>query len=60
MALYVLPSLSKANTAEQFRAVVFDFYKSVLPFFIIGLVAVYVCRDIIISILFKITIPTTV
>ncbi|PSG86082.1 O-antigen translocase [Aurantibacter aestuarii] len=52
MALYVLPSLSKANTAEQFRAVVFDFYKSVLPFFIIGLVGVYLCRDIIISILF--------
>jgi O-antigen/teichoic acid export membrane protein len=52
MALYVLPSLSTANSPSQFRMVVLDFYKSVLPFFIIGLVAVYILRDVIISVLF--------
>ena len=52
MALYILPRFSQIHTKEAFRNEVISFYKSVLPIFIIGLVAIYLLRPFIISLIF--------
>lgn len=44
MTLYVLPKLSETNEKSEFRNIVFNFYKTVLPLFAIGLVLIYFLR----------------
>ncbi|QJP34580.1 O-antigen translocase [Nonlabens sp. Ci31] len=52
ISLYVLPSLSKDNSHKNYRATIWNFYKTILPLVIVGLIAIYFSRDLIISILF--------
>jgi PST family polysaccharide transporter len=46
--LYVLPKLVNANTNLQFRAVVFSFYKQVLPLFAVGLLLIFLLKKYVI------------
>ncbi|WP_245539764.1 O-antigen translocase [Psychroflexus tropicus] len=51
--LYILPKLADAKTQLEFKGVVFSFYKQILPFYIVGLIIVYVFRDWIIKLVFS-------
>lgn len=53
ISMYVLPKLSKDESALNFRNTITHFYKTILPILFLGLVAVYVLRDLIISLLFN-------
>ncbi len=44
LTLYVLPKLSENKTIKGFRTIVFDFYKTILPIFTIGLIIIYFLR----------------
>ncbi len=48
--LYILPKFSVIESKELFRKEVFNFYKTILPLFIVGLVFVYFLRKDIITI----------
>lgn len=52
ISLYVLPSLSKDSSYSNYRATILNFYKTILPLVIIGLIVVYFSRDFLISFLF--------
>lgn len=52
ISLYVLPSLSKDSSYKNYRKTIWNFYKTILPFVIIGLVAVYLLKDVIIATIF--------
>jgi len=53
ISMYVLPKLSKDDSFKNFRNTIKHFYKTILPILILGLVAVYLSRNLIISILFN-------
>lgn len=50
--LVVLPKLASASSQYEFKRIVFQFYKQVLPFFIGGLVIVYVLKSFIVKLVF--------
>ena len=52
LSIYYLPTLSSINDKEGIRKEIFKGYKLLLPIAIIGGIAVYVSRDLIISILY--------
>ena len=57
--LSVLPKLSEKNS--DFKAIIWNFYKSILPLFAIGLLVVFVLKDFIIQLFYsKEFLPTTV
>jgi PST family polysaccharide transporter len=47
-----LPSLSKDNSHKNYRATILNFYKTILPLVIVGLIAIYFSRNLIIALLF--------
>jgi PST family polysaccharide transporter len=51
--LSVLPKLSENNTNENFKNVVFTFYKSIIPFFAIGLFLIFLLKDFIILLFYS-------
>jgi PST family polysaccharide transporter len=51
--LSVLPKLSENQSDENFRKVIWDYIKSIIPFFIIGLVVVYLFKDLIVRLLYS-------
>lgn len=51
MTLYFLPRFSEIESLKEFRKEIFDFYKSIMPYFALGLVAIYFLRPYIISVL---------
>ncbi|MFO7745074.1 MAG: O-antigen translocase [Psychroflexus sp.] len=51
--LYILPKLAEAHSKQQFRDIIFSFYKQILPIFISGLLIVYVLRDWIVRLIFS-------
>ncbi|MFD2552451.1 O-antigen translocase [Bizionia sediminis] len=53
LTLYILPRFSEIDTKSEFRAEVFNFYKSVMPIFAVGLIGIYVFRNTIVLILFS-------
>jgi len=53
MTLYILPRFSEINSAKEFRAEVFSFYKTIMPVFGVGLLVIYLLRPFIISIVFS-------
>jgi len=53
LTLYLLPKLAKIKTSREFRKEVLDFYKIILPVFILGFLLIYFLRNIIIKILFS-------
>lgn len=53
LSLYILPKLVQARTKEQFRVIIFSFYKQVLPIFAFGLLLVFISRDYLIRLVFS-------
>lgn len=53
LSLYILPQMAATDSDLGFRKIVFDFYKTVLPIFGIGLLVVYFLRFWIIRIIFS-------
>ncbi|MCH8533936.1 MAG: O-antigen translocase [Flavobacteriaceae bacterium] len=45
ISLYILPKLIKANSSAQFRAIVWKFYKEVIPFYLVGMICIYLFRE---------------
>ena len=54
LTVYFLPKLVLAKTNQETKKVFFSFYKTILPLFIIGLVAIYFLRFYIIDLLFTV------
>ncbi len=52
MTLYILPQLAKATTHLEFRKEIFDFYKTILPLFGLGILLIYLLRAPIIRVIF--------
>ena len=50
LTLYILPRLSEINNVKEFRKEVFGFYKTIIPVFGLGLIAIYFLRPFIIII----------
>ncbi|WP_405207842.1 O-antigen translocase [Aquimarina sp. LLG6339-5] len=53
LTIYLLPRLSEINSSKSFRLEVFNFYKTILPIFVIGFLIIYFLRNIIIGTLFS-------
>lgn len=53
LALYILPRFSEIDNVRDFRNEVFDFYKTIIPVFGMGLLVIYLLRPFIISIVFS-------
>lgn len=53
MTLYILPRFSEIHSAKEFRHEVFSFYKTIMPVFGMGLLAIYLLRPFIIAIVFS-------
>ena len=52
LTLYILPRFSEIENVKDFRNEVFNFYKSIIPIFGIGLLVIYFLRKVIIAIIF--------
>lgn len=50
--LYVIPKFATINTGKAFKNEVFNIYKTILPLFGVGMILVYLCRNLIISIIY--------
>ncbi|MDU8885366.1 O-antigen translocase [Yeosuana sp. MJ-SS3] len=53
MALYILPRFSEIEDVKEFKNEVFNFYKSIIPVFALGLVIIYFLRPIIVLVIFS-------
>ncbi|HNQ27476.1 MAG TPA: O-antigen translocase, partial [Aquaticitalea sp.] len=53
MNLYFLPRFSEIENKREFRKEVFNFYKSILPYFAAGLLLVYLLRSLIVRLVFS-------
>ncbi len=53
LALYILPRFSEINKVKEFRKEVFNFYKTLMPVFGLGLLAIYLLRPFIVTIVFS-------
>jgi PST family polysaccharide transporter len=51
--LYILPKLVQAKNELEFRAIIFDYYKQILPLFAFGLLIIFILRDYIIWLVFS-------
>lgn len=51
MALYFLPRFAEIDNKKEFRNEIFSFYKTVAPFFGLGLLAIYFLKPFIVSVL---------
>ena len=52
MVLYILPRFAEINTKKEFRKEVFSFYKTIMPIFALILLAIYLSRSLLVSLLF--------
>lgn len=53
LTLYILPRLSEIDNAREFRNEVFNFYKTIIPVFSIGLIVIYFLRSYIVPFVFS-------
>jgi len=53
IALYILPRFSEIDSVKEFRSEVFNFYKSIIPLFALGLLVIYLLKTFIILIIFS-------
>jgi PST family polysaccharide transporter len=53
MTLYIIPRFSEIDNKKEFRKEVFDFYKSVMPIFGLGLIVIYFLRPFIVTLVFS-------
>ncbi|MDY8138557.1 O-antigen translocase [Aquimarina sp. 2201CG5-10] len=51
LTLYLLPKLSEIKRSKQFKLEVLNFYKIILPVFVLGFLLIYFLRDFIVRIL---------
>jgi len=51
--LYILPKLVEAQSEKSFRAVVFEFYKQVIPLFAIGLFLIFLLKKYLVLLVFS-------
>ncbi|MEZ4802154.1 MAG: O-antigen translocase [Gelidibacter sp.] len=52
LTLYLLPRFAEIETKREFRKEVFGFYKTIIPIFGVGLIAIYFLRTFIIKLVF--------
>lgn len=52
VTLYILPRFASIHTNLEFRKEVWNFYKTIVPIFGLGLVVIYICRNLIIQVIF--------
>ena len=52
LALYILPRFAEIDNKKEFRKEVFDFYKTIMPVFGMGLLVIFLLKQFIISIVF--------
>jgi PST family polysaccharide transporter len=52
ISLYVLPQLSKDFSHKVYRSTITHFYKTILPPVALGLVTIYLCRELLVDFLF--------
>ncbi|MFD2938719.1 O-antigen translocase [Flavobacterium notoginsengisoli] len=52
LTVYFLPKLAKASTREETKSIFWQFYKFILPVFILGLIVLYVLRFFVVELLF--------
>lgn len=52
LALYIIPRFSEINDIKEFKKEVFSLYKTIVPYFVLGLVLIYVLRPYIVWIVF--------
>jgi O-antigen/teichoic acid export membrane protein len=53
LTVYFLPKLSKASTNQETKSVFWEFYKFILPVFVLGLVVLYLTRFFVVKLLFS-------
>jgi len=53
LSLYFFPKLSQSQSNKETKNVFFDYYKSVIPMFVIGALVLYFLRDILISLIYS-------
>lgn len=53
MTLYILPRFSEIDNVKDFRNEIFNFYKTIIPFFALGLLAIFLLKPFIVSIIFS-------
>ena len=53
LTIYLLPKLAEIKRSKDFKLEVVNFYKTILPVFILGFLTIYVLRNFIIRILFS-------
>lgn len=53
ITLYILPRFSEIDSKKEFRKEVFSFYKTVMPIFALLLLIVFLCRSLLVNILFS-------
>ena len=52
LTLYILPKLAATTTARGFRTEVFNFYKTILPLFALGLILIYFGKNLLVQLVF--------
>lgn len=52
IGIYFLPKLAIAKDNKETKSLFWEYYKGILPVFIVGMIAIYFLRDIIIQVLF--------
>ena len=52
IGIYFLPKLSSAKDNSETKSLFWEYYKGILPLFILGMIVLYFLRDIVIHILF--------
>lgn len=53
LTVYFFPKLSQSQSEKETRVVFFDYYKSVIPMFVIGGLVLYFLRDIFITLIYS-------
>jgi len=53
LSLYFFPKLSQSTSSKETRVILWDYYKSVIPMFVIGALVLYFLRDIFISLIYS-------
>ncbi|WP_338377077.1 O-antigen translocase [uncultured Flavobacterium sp.] len=52
LTVYFLPKLSKSTSNAETKKVIWSYYKGIIPVFLVGLILVYLLKNILIQILF--------
>ncbi|BDU25356.1 O-antigen translocase [Flavobacterium sp. GSB-24] len=53
LTVYFLPKQSKASTNQETKSVFWEFYKFILPVFVLGLIVLYLARFFVVKLLFS-------